>query len=256
MTGNSGQRGHAIERLRPYIEQARSFSGWSFDELDVGHLDPGPPWDYEALVRRLAPSDGWALDIGTGGGEVLSRLRDALPQHVVATEAWRLNAPVARERLHPLGIDVVHADSLRLPFRDALLTCVIDRHEELEPAEVARVLAPGGRFITQQVGNDNWCELRAFFPRMTDFGDHHLRYATGLREAGLTVTRNERHQYRVAFGSLGDLVFMLCVAPWEIPDFDVERDLDALLAVEAACGEDAGIVLTETRYLLVAECPQ
>jgi len=44
---------------------------------------------------------------------------------------------------------------------------------------------------------------------------------------------------------------MLLVAPWTIPEFDVERDLDALLAFESAQGTEEGLVVTECRYLLV-----
>ncbi len=48
---------------------------------------------------------------------------------------------------------------------------------------------------------------------------------------------------------------MLTVAPWTIPDFDIDRDLDALLAVERDCRTDEGLVLTESRYLIVVEKP-
>jgi len=56
----------------------------------------------------------------------------------------------------------------------------------------------------------------------------------------------------VAYGSLGEVVFMLCVAPWTIPDFDLERDLDAMRSLETACATKDGLVLTESRFLLVA----
>ena len=58
---------------------------------------------------------------------------------------------------------------------------------------------------------------------------------------------------QVAFGSLGDLVYMLLLAPWWLPDFRPERDVDALAALEDALRTDDGIVVTESRYLLVAE---
>ncbi len=48
---------------------------------------------------------------------------------------------------------------------------------------------------------------------------------------------------------------MLFAAPWGLPDFDVERDLDALLALEAGCTTDDGLVLTWSQFLLVAEKP-
>jgi SAM-dependent methyltransferase len=228
-------------------------------------LEPGPPWDYEALVRGYGRDARSALDLGTGGGEFVASVRDDLPARVVATEEWHVNAPIAYRRLQPLGADLVWCRSLHLPFRDETFDLVFDRHEELEPSEVARVLRPGGAVVTQQIGPENWCELQRYFggatsgnrgnSRLTDFGDIRGEYTRGFEVAGLRVVRSEQHDYRVAYDSLGDMAVMLLVTPWTIPDFDVERDLEALLALEADCSTDDGLVMTWSRFLIVAEKP-
>ena len=259
-------KGEALERLRPYVELARTFSGWAFPGMEVPRpLEPGPPWDYEGLVREHGRRASAVLDLGTGGGEFVASVRDDLPGRVVATEEWHVNAPIAYRRLQPLGADLVWCRSLHLPFADEIFNLVIDRHEELDPLEVARVLRPGGHVVTQQVGPNNWIELQRFFggatagnrgeSRMTDFGDIRGEYARGFASAGLTVTRDEQHDYRVAYAGLGDIVFMLLITPWTIPDFDVERDIEALLELEQACSTDDGLVMTWSRFLLVAEKP-
>ena len=181
----------------------------------------------------------------------MSGLRPALPSRVFATEEWIVNAPIAYRRLSPLGVHVLRAKSARLPFADDSFDLVLSRHEEFAPPEVTRVLAPGGRFVTQQVGRHNWRELRPHFPRMTDFDDLRSEYVKAFDRLGLEVESAE-HAHRVAYPSLGEVVFLLCVAPWDLPDFDVERDLDALLAFESACGTGEGLVLTESHYLIVA----
>jgi SAM-dependent methyltransferase len=255
-----------MERLRPYIERARLFTGWDFPGMKVPRLlEPGPPWDYEVIVRERARGARAALDLGTGGGEFVASIRDDLPQRVVATEEWHVNAPIAYRRLAPLGGDVVWCRSLHLPFQGETFDLVFDRHEELEPAEVTRVLRPGGHVVTQQVGPNNWIELERYFgkatagnrgdSRLTDFGDIRGQYARGFASADLRVLRNEQHDYKVAYGSLGDLVFMLLITPWTIPDFDVERDLETLLTLEADCSTDDGLVMTWSRFLLLAEKP-
>ncbi len=246
------RRQRALAELRPYIERAGRFSGWDFSALQVRDLEPGPPWDYEALARDYAGRAERVLDLGTGGGEVLSRIAAGLPARFTATEEWHVNAPVARDRLKPLGIDLLRCSSLSLPFRDATFDLVLSRHEALEPAEVARLLPPGGRVVTQQVGHQHLSELRSFFPRITDFGDHYVAYSLGFEKAGLSV-HGQKHSWKVAYATLGDLVFLLLVAPWTIPDFDPEDEIDTLLAVEDAYGTAEGIVLTEHRYLMVAE---
>jgi hypothetical protein len=200
---------------------------------------------YETVNSRIAP----------GGGERLAEIVADLSCRVVATEEWHVNAPVATRRLRPLGIGVLHCSSLCLPLRDASVDLVLDRHEALEPAEVARVLAAGGAVVTQQVGPDNWPELRRFFPRKTDFGDHYREYQLGFADAGLVVTDARWHEERVAFASLADVCFMLAVAPWFIEGFDPEREVDQLIALEDAHRTPNGIVLTEMRYLIVARKP-
>lgn len=243
-----------VEALRPYLERARDFSGWDFSALEVRHLGPPLPWDYERLAREQARGAASALDLGTGGGEVLARLRDALPPRMVATEEWDVNAPVARRRLAPLGVDVVRCRSLALPFAGATFDLVLDRHEELSPEEIARVLRPAGRVLTQQVGRSNWCELRQFIPRMSDFGDLFDEYTRGFAAAGLRVVLAEQHEYHVAFGSLGDFVYLLGVAPWLL-ELSLERDGEALLALEEECGTAEGLVLTESRFVIIAVQP-
>ena len=71
----------------PFIERARNFSGWNFDDLRVTRVEPSPfpdgrdtPWDYVALAREHAATAGRVIDLGTGGGEVYSRIIDGLPR--------------------------------------------------------------------------------------------------------------------------------------------------------------------------------
>jgi len=244
-------REEALAGLKAFEDRARSFSGWDFAELGVRVLEPGLPWDYEELVRRYGTDRRATLDLGTGGGELLAALRRALRGRVVATEEWVVNAPVAFRRLSALGVHVVRARSSRLPFRDHSFDLVIDRHEEFDPGDVDRVLSPGGRFLSQQVGRHNWQELRRRLPRMTDWGDLRSAYVQEFRTRGFEVESRE-HEFQVAYPSLGEFAFMLCVAPWEIPDFHVERDLDALLAFESDCATSEGLVVTECRYLIDA----
>lgn len=249
-------RAEAIRSLRPYVQKATNFTGWSFPKDSWRRLGPALPWDYGQLVRDAASTANSVLDMGTGGGEFLAGISSSLPECTVATEEWHVNVPVARERLSEFGIETVHCRSTQLPFTDACFDLVINRHEELDPKEVARVIRRGGRIITQQVGRDNWKELRAYFSNVTDFGNHRKRYAEGFELAGLRMTVNLSHDYKVAYSSLGEFVFMLAVTPWTVPGFSLERDVEALLALEKGCGTGNGLELTESRYLLIADNPR
>ena len=244
-------RAARLAELAPWVERARSSTGWDFSWLALRHLDPGPPWNYESAARDAARFARAVLDLGTGGGERFARIAAGSSARCVATEEWPINATVAGRRLQPLGISVVAAESARLPLRDNTFDLVLSRHEAIEPAEIARVLAHGGRFLTQQVENDSWPELRIAFPSMADFGDHGSRYSAELRRLGFNVTL-QRHSERVRYPSLGAFVFMVAVGPWTLPEFELERDLDAWLELEAACSDGDGVVVRERHYLLEA----
>lgn len=245
-------RDKELARLKPWFDKARGFTGWDLSNIKPRSIDSGPPWRYEDLVREYGLGKKQALDMGTGGGEFLSTVRSALPTKTVATEEWNVNAPIAKRRLRPLGVDIVRCKSLKLPFASSSFDLIINRHEELEPIEVARVLASGGHVATQQVG-DNWSELKRFFPRAPDFSRLYQDYVDGFEEAGLKLVRNVQHYHKVAYRGLGELVYLLSVAPWEVPGFSLERDLDALLSLESEQLTEEGLVLTESRFLIIAQ---
>ena len=228
--------------------------GWAPEYDGPTRLGPGPRWDHEQRARELLEGARSVLDLGTGGGEFLAGVCDGYLGLAVATEEWAPNVPVAASRLSAVGITVLHASSEHLPFADGSFDLVLDRHEALDPEDAGRVVARGGYVLTQQVTNSNWQELRAFFPRMTEFAPHFERYQSGFRNAGLKVTRAETHDCLVKFASLGEVAYLLQAAPWTVPDFDLDGDLDALLALERSAGGD-GIVLTEGRYIIEARKP-
>src|SRR6476646_4240407 len=107
------RRERARAKIAPFIEKARTFSGWNFDDLNVERVEPPPfengrnvPWDYVGIAREHAATAGRVIDFGTGGGEVYAQIIAGIDADFVASEEWHVNAPVARDRLLPLGVDV------------------------------------------------------------------------------------------------------------------------------------------------------
>ena len=145
---------------------AEPTAGWDFSTFAGSIETDDPPWSYDDLAREALAGATSALDIGTGGGEVLLRLRDALPADTLATEGWAPNLPHATEALAPHGIHVVPYDSEHdelMPFEDGRFDVVLDRHESYVATEVFRVLRPGGVFVTQQVDGRDFEETHALF---------------------------------------------------------------------------------------------
>lgn len=245
-----------LQELLKAEEQARSSTGWDLSFLGVRHLGEPVPWDYQELAREALARSHSAVDLGTGGGEVLLRVAKSAGGRLFATEQWGPNARLAHSRLKPHRIPLVwcEAEGRRIPFRDAAFDLVLDRHEAFDPGEVDRLLAPGGVVLTQQVTSRSMPELRGFIPRATAFADHDREYAGAFESLGYEV-EFRRHDFQIAFPWLASLVQFLVVAPWTVPEFSVERDIAALLRLERELSTLDGIAFSDGRYLLRARKP-
>lgn len=247
-------------------------SGWDFDRFP-GRLRHVPPdWDYTAMVGA-AVAGGPMLDLGTGGGEWLARWVGKHPdaaRPVVATEGWAPNVPVAGARLRPLGVNVVHyagaTDNVdqpphdrsgALPFASATFGTVINRHESYRAAEVARILRPGGTFLTQQVGTDGEHDLRCLLdlPPAAETTEWTLRYAVDQAAAGgLTVVDGGVGVDIVEYRDIAPLVWYLRQVPWTVPDLDLRRAAaqDRLRAVQRRIDATGPIRLRQPSFWLRA----
>jgi SAM-dependent methyltransferase len=239
-------------------EAARApVAGWDF-RWAAGRIIPGPlPWDFTALAAGALRAATAALDMGTGGGEFLDGFTD-LPARMVATESWAPNVPVAARRLARRGVTVIHCAGAvdnavqggdpggRLPFRTAAFDLVLNRHESFDAAEVARVLAPGGRFLTQQAGS-SWDQFHALLglpvPGRPAF-DLDLLVGQAVR-GGLAVEDAQVGREALRFADVGALAWYLRMVPWAVPGFDISTHRQALEAVA-----DRDLVVYQERFLL------
>src|SRR5687768_16361581 len=171
--------------------EAVSVEGWDFSWLSGRASEQRPSWGYaRMLAARLAGAQA-ALDVETGGGEVLGTVAQ-LPALMVATESWPPNVEAATRRLHPRGVAVVaHPDGTPLPFGTQAFDLVVSRHPVVTHwDEIARVLRPGGAYFSQQVGPGSVGELNESFlgpqPAGTSSREPRLAEAAAT-DAGLTV---------------------------------------------------------------------
>ncbi|WP_200816015.1 class I SAM-dependent methyltransferase [Nocardiopsis sp. JB363] len=244
------------------VEQARTqpLRGWDFSFVKGRMVQEDPPWSYgnhaHSLVRAAT---GPVLDLGTGGGEVLAELAP-LPPGSIATEDWPPNVVAARTRLASLGVTVVRPEENdAVPLPDARFPVVLNRHSSYTPGEVHRLLSPGGRFLTQQVGADDGLEINDALglapparPDRWDVGEA----AADLERAGLVVTTAEEARSPLRFHDVGALVFHLRRVPWQTQDFDVARTWEALRRVHERILVEGALVCTAHRFLVEAHRPR
>ncbi len=238
-------------------ERAAQMKGWDFSHLRGRYQEEQDlPWDYEQVVRAFLRPDKELLDMDTGGGEFLLSLGHPYNK-TSAAEGWPPNAELCRRRLSPLGIQFQQADGGGLlPFTDGAFDLILNRHGSYDPAEISRLLRPGGTFITEQVGAKNDRELVQLllgelplpFPRQT------LACAAGeVQSAGLRVVRGEEAFRPIRFWDVGALVWFARVLPWEFPGFSVETCREQLYHARQILERNGVIEGTIHRYLLVAQ---
>ncbi len=236
--------------------EAADMAGWDFGWLEGRATEERPPWGYARLLAERLALAGSALDIDTGGGEVVAAA-PVLPSRMVVTEGWPPNAEAARATLGPRGVEVVETpQGAPLPFADGSFELVTSRHP-VRPdwPEIARVLQPGGRYFAQHVGPASAFELIEFFlgplPEQRR-GRDPQREAAEAEAAGLRVTALPTARLRMEFFDIGAVVWTLRKCVWWVPDFSVERYRDRLRELDGLIRRDGAFVAHSSRHLIEA----
>lgn len=232
-------------------------SGWSFGWLDGRATEQRPPWGYSRLLAERLARVGSALDIDTGGGEIIAEA-PRLPARMVVTEGWAPNAERARRVLSPRGVDVVAVEQGRpLPFADGSFELVSSRHP-VSPdwPGIARVLADDGTYFAQHVGPASAYELIEWFlgplPRER-LGRDPEQEASAARAAGLRIVDLRTATCRMEFLDIGAVVYILRKCVWWVPDFTVDRYAERLERLDARIRDLGPFVAHSTRTLIEAE---
>jgi SAM-dependent methyltransferase len=243
-----------------------SVEGWNFSWFDGRATEERPPWGYAHLLGgRMAALAGKpgaaALDLQTGGGEVLATI-PAAPPTLVATESWPPNLAVARRNLARLGARVVAVPEpgSDLPFPDRSFDLVVSRHPvTVRWDEVARMLKPGGTYFSQDVGHPSVGELSEFmlgaaYPRKgPDEPTRDPKWSVRAAEqAGLDLVDLREFRGRMEFFDVAAVVVFLRKVIWIVPGFTVATYRDRLRALHEQIERDGPFLATSVRFLIEA----
>jgi SAM-dependent methyltransferase len=229
-------------------------SGWGFDWLDGRATEERPPWGFARLLAGRLAEVHSALDLDTGGGEVVAQA-PSLPPRMVVTEGWPPNAERARDLLGPRGVEVVETSAAgRLPFPDESFELVTARHPvSTRWAEIGRVLRPGGSYFAQHVGARSAFELIEYFlgPLPEEGHDRDAdREAAEAESAGLTVETLRQARCRMEFFDIGAVVWILRKCVWWVPDFSVTKYEGKLRALDTQLRSGRPFVAHSSRHLI------
>jgi len=219
-------------------------------------LRPAPAWDYTTSVLAAMEGAERMLDMDTGGGEKLAEL-PRRPPLTVATEGFAPNLALARRRLEPLGVRVLDVrEASHLPFGAKQFDLVTNRHGAYDAAELLRVLRPGRRFVTQQVGGRTNRRLHELLGDPTPVSDWRLAKAVReLEVVGFHILEQREEFPVVRYADVSAVVSYLKAVPWEIPDFSVDRYFDRLLAMHTLIEAEGHLDVGFHQFFIIARKP-
>jgi SAM-dependent methyltransferase len=239
--------------------------GWDFSWFAGRATEERPAWGYAGLLAERLGQARAALDIQTGGGEVLSaaasigRNGAGRPVLLAGTESFGPNLQLARSSLKPLrGAVVQAADDSGLPFRTGRFDLVASRHPTVVVwSEIARVLAPGGTYLSQQIGAGSNRELTDFMmgPQPVSPRRSPRLAEAAARAVGLTVVGVREQALRVEFLDVGAVVHFLKKVLWTVPGFTVAGYTEPLARMHAHIAVHGSFVCHAQRFLIEARKP-
>lgn len=139
-----------------------------------------------------------------------------------------------------------------IPFADAAFDLIMNRHESYHAAEVTRVLAPGGLFLTQQVDGRDAQELRDWFGGEVSYPDVILeKHRVAAAAVGLLAESTDEWSGQMRFADAAALVEYLAMVPWTVPAFRVDEQSETLTRLDAR----RPIVVTQGRFRMTARKP-
>jgi SAM-dependent methyltransferase len=236
-----------------------SVDGWDFSWLDGRATEERPSWGYQRLMSQRLASASAALDIDTGGGEVLAGA-ETFPPTMAAVESWPPNAALATKRLHPRGVVVVTIPAESpMPFADEAFDLVTSRHPNVVRwTEIARVLRPGGTYFAQQIGPATVSELVEYFigPQPQKWAEFHPDATSAQAQAaGMRIVDIRMERPRVEFFDIGAIVYFLRKVIWAVPGFTVDAYRERLRELHERIETEGPLVAHSCRVLVEARKP-
>ena len=186
---------------------AADVTGWGFDWLNGRATEERPPWGYAKLLAGRLGQVESALDIDTGGGEVLAEA-PTFPPRMVATEVWPANAQRARDLLGSRGVRIIETV---MDASDESFELVTARHP-VQPdwKRFTASFVPVATTSCEHVGPASAFELiEHFLGPLTRarMGRDPQRECAAAQEVGLDVTDLRTARCRMEFYDVGAVVW-------------------------------------------------
>ncbi|MDR0411838.1 MAG: class I SAM-dependent methyltransferase [Treponema sp.] len=212
------------------------------------------PWDLRLIVKKFLRGRQSLLDMFAGNADFLNYL-PSLPPRIAFVDRLPPGAPEQVWNVKAERVRVKHStgDCL-LPFPDASFDLVLNRSGKYEISEVCRVLAPGGVFITQQIGGMNALDLCASLGMLIKItGRNLVQNTAAFARAGLRLADCGESLSRQRFYRIDDILYYIKHVPLLTECFDADISKQELAVLESVIEQQGYFDCISHRYFLVVE---
>jgi len=246
--------------LAAIYDSVGDIEGWDFRGAEP--VPETEPWDWDLQVRAACTPSSRVLDIGTGGGEVFGEYAGVFALGLgVDRNEERIEVAQRNDCEPNLRFGVM--DGAMLAVRDGSLDVVLARYADYQPAEVHRVLRPGGTFVSLQMADHDtqnvfdafsWGSYGSYWRAL--FESQGRPYRTSLdaaadfQDLGCAEIGYEDYDVPQHFHDVDSLVLFLKASP--LPQrFHPEVHFEAFASLVRGYGSERGIETNAHRELLV-----
>ena len=149
---------------RKFYDKIGSLIGWDFSMLKYELID-NSRFQYFDEINNQITDQSILLDIGTGGGEKLTKLISDRCLLKVGTDFSQEMIKVANEKNNNNRIKFFEMNSESIKFPNKFFDIICARHTPFDFDEIFRLLNNNGTFFSEQIDEDDCKSLKELFGR-------------------------------------------------------------------------------------------
>lgn len=241
-----------LEFLKKVYDSVSARVGWDFSQMKE-EKEPAP-WDYMEIVPLYIKPTDYVLDIGTGGGEKFIELSKFFTKGVgidpyeEMINTAKKNSLKNREK--KVSFKLMGAEDMQFPQNS--FNVILNRHAVVVPKEIAKVLKPGGYFITQQVEKGNMQNLKKIFNYKKTWRNDILTLSEAFKRNGCRIVAAGKYDVKYWVKDIESLIFWLKAV--DLPEgFNIEDHGQQLLQYIAEYSTPKGFLTNEAREFLIVQ---
>ena len=212
------------ENEKEFYNKIGKLIGWDFSMLKYELID-NSDFKYFDEINKQVTGESILLDIGTGGGEKLTRLISNNCLLKIGTDFSKEMIKTANENNKNNRIKFFKMDSEKIKFPDDFFDIICARHTPFKFNEIVRLLNDNGTFFSEQIDEDDCKSLKELFGRGQGYNEK-IKLVDKLKETAKQNNFKSTEFFDITqqeyYKTDDDLLFLLKNTPI-IPNFGEEK---------------------------------